>query len=54
LKHDADIYLGHADGSMSARYTHQFEGQREADAAALDEYLSGSTAGKIVKLAATG
>jgi hypothetical protein len=54
LKHDADIYLGHSDGSMSARYTHQFKGQREADAAALDEYLSGSTAGKIVQLAATG
>jgi len=37
---------------MSARYTHQFDGQLAADAAALDQYLDGES--KIVKLAATG
>lgn len=48
-----DRYLGHADGSMRARYTHAFKGQLADDAAALDEYLEGAIEGKIVKLAAT-
>jgi hypothetical protein len=39
---------------MKARYTHAFKGQLADDAAALDEYLDGAIAGKIVTLAATG
>lgn len=46
--------MGHASDSMRARYSHAFETQLADDAAALDEYLSGSKSGKIVKLAATG
>jgi integrase len=45
-----DRYMGHADASMKARYSHAFKTQLAADAAALDEYLEGATAGKIVPL----
>jgi hypothetical protein len=44
----ADIYMGHANHSVSRRYRHP--SQYAEDAARLDEYLSGAEAGKIVKL----
>jgi integrase len=47
---DADIYMGHADESMGARYTHQPPGQLAADAALLDAYLDAATEGKVVPL----
>lgn len=39
---------------MGRRYTHGFREQLAADAAKLDEYLAGATAGKVVPLAAMG
>jgi integrase len=48
----ADRYMGHSDDSMRGRYSHSLDGQFALDAAALDEYLGGVTAGKIVRLAA--
>lgn len=50
----ANRYLGHADGSVSARYRHQLDGQLDEDARTLDAYLTGTAAGKVVPLAATG
>jgi integrase len=49
-----DRYLGHANHSVGRRYTHGFREQLAADAATLDQYLAGATAGKVVPLAATG
>jgi integrase len=48
-----DRYLGHANHSVGRRYTHGFREHLVADAAKLDEYLAGATAGKVVPLAAT-
>jgi integrase len=45
-----DRYLGHANHSVGRRYTHAFESQLASDAALLDSYLAGATAGKIVGL----
>jgi integrase len=49
-----DRFLGHANHAVGRRYTHGFREQLAADAAKLDEYLSGATAGKVVPLPATG
>jgi integrase len=49
-----DRYLGHANHSVGRRYTHAFESQLALDAALLDAYLGGATAGKVVPLSATG
>jgi integrase len=49
----ADRYIGHANPSVQARYRHQLDGQLAEDAARLEAYLSGATAGKIVPLTAT-
>lgn len=46
----ADRYMGHANPSVAARYRHLLPGQLAEDAARLDEYLSGATAGKVVSL----
>jgi integrase len=46
----ADRYMGHANASIRARYVKQQDGQLGADAAALDEYLSGRVSGVIVPL----
>ena len=46
----ADRYMGHSNPSVANRYRHQLEGQLAEDAARLDEYLSGATAGRVVKL----
>jgi integrase len=48
----ADRYMGHANPSVQARYRHQLEGQLDDDAASLDAYLSGSSAGKVVAIPA--
>jgi hypothetical protein len=42
--------MGHANPSVANRYRHQLDGQLADDAARLDEYLSGATAGKVVRL----
>jgi integrase len=44
----ADRYMGHADHSTPGRYRHP--AQLVEDAARLDEYLVGATAGKVVPL----
>ncbi|HEX2459339.1 MAG TPA: tyrosine-type recombinase/integrase [Vicinamibacterales bacterium] len=44
----ADIYMGHANHSVSRRYRHP--SQYAEDSARLDEYLSGVEAGKVVSL----
>lgn len=46
----ADRYMGHSNPSVANRYRHQLEGQLAEDAARLDEYLRGATAGKVVPL----
>jgi hypothetical protein len=46
----ADRYMGHSNPSVAARYRHQLPGQLAEDAARLDEYLSGATAGRVVAL----
>lgn len=47
----ADRYAGHASShALRARYTHAFESQMAADAAALDEYLSARASGKIIPI----
>ena len=51
----ADRYMGHSNaGSVAGRYRHQLDGQHQEDAKTLDAYLSGSVAGKVVTLGATG
>lgn len=47
----ADRYMGHSNPSVQARYRHQLEGQLTEDASRLEDYLTGSTAGKVVALA---
>jgi integrase len=49
-----DRYLGHANNSVSRRYTHALMSGLADDAKALDEYLTGTTEGRVVPLAATG
>jgi integrase len=46
----ADRYHGHSDAHVRGRYIIPPESQLAADAARLDEYLSGSVAGKVVAL----
>jgi integrase len=46
----ADAYMGHADHSMRARYTHSIDGQLALDAAALDEWLSAHESGNVVQI----
>jgi integrase len=46
----ADRYMGHSNSSVANRYRHQLEGQLVEDAARLDEYLTGATAGRVVPL----
>jgi integrase len=46
----ADRYMGHANPSVARRYRHQLEGQLAEDAKRLDEYPTGTTAGKVVPL----
>jgi integrase len=46
----ADRYMGHSRGSVASRYRHPQ--QYVEDAKRLDEYLGGSTAGKVVSLEA--
>jgi integrase len=48
----ADRYMGHANPSVAARYRHQLEGQLAEDAAALENYLAGAVAGKVIALTA--
>lgn len=50
----SDRYMGHANPSVAARYRHQLDGQLAEDAKRLEDYLTGSKAGKVVTLAATG
>jgi len=49
-----DRYLGHSNRSLGARYSHALTTQLATDAEALDAFLDGATAGRIVPLAATG
>jgi integrase len=49
-KFNADVYMGHADGSVSSRYTHLNSGVLADDAAALDAYLEGVESGVVVPL----
>jgi integrase len=46
----ADRYMGHSSGTVQSRYRHQLDAQLAEDATRLDEYLRGSTAGKIATL----
>jgi integrase len=47
----ADRYMGHSNaGSVAGRYRHQLDGQHQEDAKRIDEYLTGSVAGKIREL----
>jgi integrase len=46
----SDRYMGHSRGGVASRYRHLLPGQLAADAAKLDAYLSGATAGKVVAL----
>ncbi|MBA2643552.1 MAG: hypothetical protein H0U82_11600, partial [Actinobacteria bacterium] len=48
----ADRYMGHSNPSVQARYRHQLPGQLEEDARRLDNYLTGTAAGKVVAIAA--
>ena len=48
----ADRYMGHSNSSVARTYRHQLEGQMAEDAKAVDAYLSGAVAGKVVPLAA--
>jgi integrase len=48
----ADRYMGHANPSVANRYRHQLAGQLADDAARLDEYLRGASAGKVVPMTA--
>jgi integrase len=41
----AERYFGHSDPTVTGRYRHQLPGQLEADAALLDEYLTGAVSG---------
>jgi integrase len=50
----ADRYMGHSNPSVASRYRHQLAGQLVEDAARLDAYLTGATAGKVVAIGATG
>jgi len=49
-----DRYLGHANHSVGRRYTHALSVHLSDDAAALDAYLGGAAAGRVVPLAAIG
>jgi integrase len=46
----ADRYMGHANYSTRARYTHQLEAQLAEDAQRLDDYLRAAVSGKVVPL----
>ncbi len=46
----ADRYMGHSNGSMRARYTHQLPAQLAEDAVTLDAYLIAAGSGKVVSL----
>ncbi len=48
----ADRYMGHANSSVQARYRHLLPGQLAEDAHRLEAYSAGSSAGKVVTLAA--
>jgi integrase len=49
----ADRYMGHANHSMGARYSHSLDGQLALDAAALDEWLTAHETEKVVPLRTT-
>jgi integrase len=49
----ADRYMGHANHSMGARYSHSLDGQLALDAAGLDEWLTAHETEKVVPLRAT-
>jgi integrase len=42
----AERYFGHSDPTVTGRYRHQLPGQLEADAALLDEYVTGAVSGR--------
>jgi integrase len=46
----ADRYMGHSALGVAGRYRHLLPGQISEDAKRVDEYLLGSTAGKVVEL----
>jgi integrase len=46
----SDRYMGHSRGGVASRYRHLLPGQLAEDAAKIDAYLSGATAGKVVAL----
>jgi integrase len=48
----ADRYMGHAARGVPGRYRHLLRGQMAEDTRRLDEYLAGTTTGKIVGLEA--
>jgi integrase len=49
-KYNCDVYMGHADGSMGARYTHLHPEDLANDALALDVYLAGIEQGNVIEL----
>jgi integrase len=50
----ADRYAGHSDGRVANSYRHLLEGQLAADAQQLNEYLFGTSSGKVVPLSSAG
>jgi integrase len=46
----SDRYMGHSRGGVASRYRHLLPGQLAEDAARIDAYLAGATAGKVVAL----
>ena len=46
----ADRYMGHAAPGVAGRYRHLLPGQIAEDAARVDGYLAGSSAGKVVEM----
>ena len=46
----ADRYMGHSAPGVAGRYRHLLPGQIAEDAKRVDEYLSGSAAGKVVEM----
>jgi len=46
----ADRYMGHSALGVAGRYRHLLPGQIAEDASRVDDYLTGSTAGKVVEI----